>query len=85
MNIDQVYLSLNLETVETAVGVTTNCTAGGLSSEEAIEICYLAGKYSQKIVAVDLSEYNPFVEDWRTGRLVASMFYYFSMGLSQRL
>ena len=82
MNIDQVYLSLNLETVEAAVGVTTNCTVGGLTSEEAIEICYLAGRHSDKIVAVDLSEYNPFVEDWRTGRLVASMFYYFTLGLS---
>ena len=71
--------------MEAAVGVTTNCTSGGFTSEEAIEICYIAGYYSNKIVAFDISEYNPFVEDWRTGRLVATMFYYFAMGYSKRL
>jgi len=74
-----------LETIEAAVGVTTNCTAGGLTSEEAVEICYLAGYYFQKLVALDISEYNPFVEDWRTGRLISTMFYYFALGLSKRL
>lgn len=78
-------MSFNLESVEAAVGVTTNCTAGGFSTEESVEICYLAGLHSQKLVAVDISEYNPFVEDWKTGRLVATMFYYFTLGLSKRL
>lgn len=32
----------------------------------------------------DLSEYNPTVEDWRTGKLVANMFYYFCLGVAQR-
>ncbi|CDW90855.1 arginase family protein [Stylonychia lemnae] len=85
VNVDQVYVSFNLESVEAAVGVTTNNTAGGFTSEEAIEISYLAGLFSHKLVAIDISEYNPFVEDWRTGRLVATMFYYFALGLSQRL
>lgn len=33
---------------------------------------------------IDVSEYNPTVEEWRTGRLVANMFYYFAMGLVLR-
>lgn len=82
MNFDQVHISFNLECVEAAVGVTTNKTAGGFTSEEAVEICYLAGLYSDKIVAVDVCEYNPYVEDWKTGRLLATMFYYFALGLS---
>jgi len=71
-----------LENIEAAVGVSTNCLNGGLKTEEAIEICYLSGLLATKLVAFDISEYNPFVEDWRTGRLVATMFYYFTMGLS---
>jgi formiminoglutamase len=78
-------LSFNIESVEGAVGVSTNCLNGGFKTEEAIEICFLAGYVSPKICAVDISEYNPFVEDWRTGRLVATMFYYFTMGMSARL
>jgi formiminoglutamase len=78
-------VSFNLENVEGATGVSSNCIAGGLKSEEAVEICYLSGLLTEKVVAFDISEYNPFVEDWRTGRLVASMFYYFTLGLSKRL
>ena len=40
---------------------------------------------SKKLVAIDISDYNPFVEDSSTGRFVATMFYYFTLGLSIRL
>lgn len=84
-SIDQIYLSINHEAVEGAVGVSTNCIIGAIKTEEIIEICYIAGKYSKKLVVMDVCEFNPFVEDKRTGRIVASMFYYFAMGLSERL
>lgn len=84
-NPDQIYLSINVENIEGAVGVTANTTVGGFTTEEAIEICYLAGLKLGKLVAIDINEYNPYVEDWRTGRLVATMFYYFILGLAQRL
>ena len=45
----------------------------------------MAGIKLGKLVAIDINEYNPFVEDWRTGRLVATMFYYFVLGLAKRL
>jgi len=82
---EQIHVSFNLENIEAAVGVTTNCVTGGLRVEEATEICFLSGYKTGKLVAFDLTEYNPFVEDWRTGRLVASLFYYFALGLSKRL
>jgi len=61
--VDRIYLSFNLESIAGILGVTTSCSAGGLSTEEAIEICYLAGLHSSKIVAFDACEFNPFVED----------------------
>ena len=33
---------------------------------------------------MDLSEFNPRVDAYRTGRLVANMFYYFTLGVAQR-
>ena len=33
---------------------------------------------------MDVSEYNPAVEEYRTGRLVANMFYYFALGMACR-
>jgi len=33
---------------------------------------------------MDLSEYNPEVELWRTGRLVTNMFYFFCLGFAKR-
>ena len=33
---------------------------------------------------MDVSEFNPDVEEYRTGRLVAYMFYYFALGYSLR-
>ena len=51
----------------------------GLTAEEACDICFLAGT-SPNVALVDLSEFNPLVEDYRTGRLVANMFYYFLLG-----
>jgi arginase family enzyme len=47
---------------------------------------YEAGLHlSDSIISVDLSEYNPCVEDWRTGRLAITLFYYFVLGLSKAI
>ena len=73
-----------MEAIEGDLGVSTKCLQG-LSTEEIIEILKIAGFSSQKLVAVEISDYNPFIEDWTTGRLVATMFYYFALGFSMRL
>ena len=72
-----------MEVIEGDLGVSSKCPQG-LSTEEIIEILKIAGYASQKLVAIDISDYNPFIEDWTTGRLVATMFYYFALSLSMR-
>jgi hypothetical protein len=71
----------------------------GLSAQDACEICFVAGTVfaclplltvclagmEPRVEIVDVSEYNPQVEEHRTGRLVAHMFYYFCLGMALRL
>lgn len=73
-----------MESIQSIPGVSTKCP-NGISCEEAVEICKVAGFNSQKLVAVDVTDYNPFIEDQITGRLLATMFYYFALCLSARL
>ena len=64
-----VHLSLNLECIESMTGVSSSCISGGLSTADAISVFYECGKQLGQIVgSVDVCEYNPCVEDWRTGR-----------------
>ena len=80
----KIHLCFNIESVENAIGVSANCTNGGLKTEEAIQIMFDAGyELAGQLVSVDLSEYNPCVEDWRTGRLAVTLFYYFALGLAK--
>ncbi len=64
--------------------MSTKCVKG-ISCEEAVEVFKVAGFNSQKLVALDVTDYNPFIEDQITGRLLATMFYYFALCLSVRL
>jgi formiminoglutamase len=67
----------------------------GLTAQEALDMCFVAGKnpnvkvlsdllISTKVRLFDLSEYNPVIEEYRTGKLVGAMFYYFCMGVAVR-
>ena len=44
---------------------------------------FLCG-YFNEIKSVNLSEYNPRIEDIKTGQLWAEMFYYFTLGVEFR-
>lgn len=60
------HLSINLESIEGLKGVSTNCLSGGISTEDAVEMVYYAGLKLGKadiLTSVDISEYNPYVED----------------------
>jgi len=48
-----------------------------------LDICFEAGR-NPKVKLVDISEYNPKIEEYRTGRLIGHMFSYFIYGYSQR-
>jgi hypothetical protein len=53
------------------------------TTEEAIEIMFLWG-YFNEVKSVDISEYNPRIEDIISGQLCAEMFYYFTLGVELR-
>lgn len=83
-----VHLSLNLECIESLTGVSASCVSGGFTNTDMICLFYETGKQlgaAGIIASVDVCEYNPCVEDWRTGRQLAAFFYYFALGLSEGL
>lgn len=81
---ESVFLSFDVDAIQSSdcPGVSAPGTIG-LTAQEALNICFLAGQ-SPRVKLVDLSEYNPSVEDYRTGRLLVLMFYYFLLGYAQR-
>ena len=61
-----VHISINMESIEGLKGVSTNCLSGGIPTEDAGEMCYQAGLKlgrANLLTSVDLTEYNPYVED----------------------
>lgn len=82
---DSIFVSFDVDSIQSSdcPGVSAPGSIG-LTAQEALNICYLAGQ-SPRVKLVDLSEYNPTVEEYRTGRLLVLMFYYFLLGYSHRL
>jgi formiminoglutamase len=79
------FVSFDLDSVRGSDAPGVSCASpSGLIAQEAMELAFEAGK-CPRVRVFDLSEYNPLIEDYRTGRLVAMMFYYFCMGLVHRL
>ncbi|KAL6065220.1 Arginase [Balamuthia mandrillaris] len=80
----RLFVSFDLDAVRSSDAPGVSCPATiGLSAEDALEICFAAGK-DPRVALFDLSEYNPQIEDYRTGRLVANMFYFFALGVAAR-
>jgi formiminoglutamase len=78
------FCSFDLDAVTGADAPGVSCPGTvGLSAEEAFGICYSAGSQAE-VQLMDLSEFNPAVDDYRTGRLVANMFYHFLLGVADR-
>ena len=82
----RVFVSFDVDSIDSAYcpGVSCPSVDGGLTSKEAVEIGFLSG-LSDKVVLMDMSEYNPAAEDQRTGRLLANIFYYMCLGVSARM
>ena len=55
----------------------------GLTAAEALDICFVAGSHP-RVRLFDLSEFNPAVDSYRTGRLVTNMWLWFCMGVASR-
>lgn len=79
-----VFVSFDLDAIRASDAPGVSCSSPvGLTSVDALKICYLAGK-NPKVKMFDLSEYNPKIEDYMTGRLVAMMFHSFLSGFTRR-
>lgn len=83
----QIHLSISLEALKRShcPGVSRKGDETvGLTSEEILEIMHLAGKCSQ-IKSIDITDFNPANEDYRTGLLACNLIYYFAMGYSKQI
>jgi len=79
-----VFVSFDIDSIEGAHCPGVSCPAvRGLTAQQALDVCFEAGAHL-KTRMVDLSEFNPDVEEYRTGTLVCNMIYYFLMGVVER-
>lgn len=82
--IERIFVSFDIDSICGADAPGVSCPATiGLSAREALHMCMAAGK-NPAVAMMDVSEFNPSVEEYRTGTLVANMFYYFAMGVAMR-
>ena len=79
------FVSFDLDVVagRDAPGVSCSSSAG-LTPDEAFDIARIAGR-NKDVRLFDLSEYNPEIEEYRTGKLCAEIFYYFALGFAEKL
>jgi len=81
----EVFVSFDIDSIQSGDCPGVSCPALiGLTAQEALDICFESGK-SGKVKLLDVSEYNPDIEEYRTGRLIGYMFSYFVYGFIQRL
>ena len=78
------FVSFDLDSVTGADAPGVSCPGTiGLSAHDALFMAYAAG-LNPRVRLFDLSEFNPKMDEYRTGRLVANMFYYFCLGVASR-
>lgn len=79
-----VFVSFDIDSIQGSDCPGVSCPAViGLAAQDALDICFAAGRHI-KTRMLDLSEFNPDVEEYRTATLVCNMIYYFLMGLATR-
>jgi len=78
------FVSFDLDAVRSADAPGVSCPGIlGLRAGEAVSMAFAAGSHPL-VDLFDLSEYNPAIEEERTGRLAVSMFYHFCLGVASR-
>lgn len=79
-----IFVSFDIDSIRASDCPGVSCSSpDGLSAEEAIVMCKQAGG-DGRVRLIDFSEYNPTIEEYRTGRLLAIMVHAFLCGLTQR-
>lgn len=83
--VDIIMISFDLDSIDSRFcpGVSLPSVMGGLSDLETEEIFTIIGRH-QKVLLVDVAEFNPAVEDIRTRKLVVTLFYKFCKAVSER-
>ena len=75
-----IFVSFDIDSILSSSCPGVSCPATvGLSSDQACQLAFLAGQ-SSRVKLFDLSEFNPIVEQYRTGKLVSLIFYHFLLG-----
>jgi formiminoglutamase len=79
---NKMFFSFDIDSIKSSDCPGVSCPGiRGLNVMRVFEMCFLAGQ-KESIVLFDISEFNPKIEDFRTGKLVFYMFYYFLCGMS---
>ena len=83
--VDYIFFSFDIDSINSGYcpGVSAPSVVGGLTYDEAIELSYLAGNF-KKVKLMDVSEFNPAVENKKTPLLVEDIYYHFTKGVSER-
>ena len=81
----EIFVSFDIDSIvsSSCPGVSAPATVG-LTSEQACDMCFAAGQ-SLHVKLMDLSEFNPIIEEYRTGKLVTLLFYNFLLGRADAL
>ncbi len=81
---DSLFVSFDLDSIRASDAPGVSCPGVmGLRAKEAFEMAFTAGIHP-KVDLFDLSEYNPLIEEERTGRLAVGIFYHFCLGVASR-
>jgi formiminoglutamase len=81
---DSLFVSFDLDSIRASDAPGVSCPGiMGLRAKEAFEMAFNAGAHP-KVDLFDLSEYNPLIEEERTGRLAVGIFYHFCLGVASR-
>lgn len=81
---NDIFISFDIDSIQSSDVPGVSCPAViGLTAQEALDICFESGK-NPKVSLFDLSEFNPLIEEYRTGRFIGYMLAYFAYGVSLR-
>jgi len=83
----ELFVSFDIDSVRYADCPGVSCPSPiGLTAEQALKICEISGRNPHTRL-MDMSEFNPTFETndvYKTGKLVAFMFWYFCQGVAKR-
>lgn len=79
-NGSDIFISFDIDSIDSSScpGVSAPATVG-FTAQQALDFAFHSGK-SLNVKLMDLSEYNPLIEEYRTGKLISQIFYHFLLG-----